>query len=144
MSKLLRPLLQLALTATVAGTALWPSGGAAQGARRDCANATTTPEIAACAADDLAEADAELNATYRRALESIKAANHLNTNQRRGWERALREAQRHWLAFRDKDCGEVIGWEWFGGTGMGTASLACKAAKTRARTDEIKARYAGG
>lgn len=124
------------------GLLAMPTAAAAQ--RIDCDKAATTPEIAACAAEDLKRADDELNAVYRAALASIGKAAHLNTNQRRDWERAFREAQRHWLAFRDKDCGEVIGWEWFQGTGMGTASLACKADKTRARADEIKARYAGG
>ena len=108
----------------------------------DCAKAVATPELAACAAEDLKTADAELHATYKSSLAAIGQVKHLNTNQRRDWERALREAQRHWLAFRDKDCGEVVGWEWFQGTGMATAGLACKAQKTRARIEELKGRYA--
>ena len=61
--------------------------------------------------------------------------------QRKGWKSDLRDAQRLWFAHREKDCGPVVGWEWFGGTGMGAASLACKTAKTEARTSEIVARY---
>jgi uncharacterized protein YecT (DUF1311 family) len=107
----------------------------------DCEKAVTTPEIAWCAEQDLKSADAALNAAYREAIDSIKGASHLNSNQRRDWERALREAQRHWIAFSAKDCGEVMGWEWHGGTGRAAAGLACQAAKTRQRTEELKSRY---
>ena len=118
--------------------------GASAGAQPqpiDCAKAVTTPELAHCAAEDLKTADAALAATLKAAIDKAGAATHLGTNQRRDWQRALREAHRHWLAFRDKDCGEVTGWEWFQGTGMGTASLTCKAAKTRQRTEELRTRY---
>ncbi|HRD78113.1 MAG TPA: lysozyme inhibitor LprI family protein [Hyphomicrobiaceae bacterium] len=107
----------------------------------DCETAKTTPDIAWCAGEELKAADAELNKAYQAALTYIAKADHLNVNQRRDWRRALQEAQRHWLAFRKKDCGEVTGWEWYGGTGMGTASLGCEIAKTKTRTEELKARY---
>lgn len=111
------------------------------GARIDCNDPRTTPEIAWCAGKDFEAADAELNAVYKQALAGIGQASHLGPEQRRDWTRALREAQRHWLAFRDKDCGEVVGWEWYQGTGMGAASLGCKTQKTRTRTEELKERY---
>ena len=107
----------------------------------DCDNAGTNPEMTECQARELVEADAALNASYRQALDEIKKASHLNANQRRDWERAMRESQRNWLSYREKDCGEVTGWEWYQGTGMRVASLLCKVTKTRARTLELAARY---
>ena len=124
---------------------LW-SGGTAQARKTpakaaDCDSAQSNPEMAECHARDLTEADAALNATYKAALDGIKAASHLNANQRRDWDRAMRESQRNWLAYREKDCGEVTGWEWYQGTGMKVASLVCKVVKTKARTLELAARY---
>ncbi len=107
----------------------------------NCETASSTPELAWCTEQQLKAADAELNAVYREAIASIKGAGHLNTNQRRDWERAMREAQRHWIAFTAKDCGEVTGWEWYRGTGQGTATLACRLTKTKQRTQELKSRY---
>jgi len=109
--------------------------------RIDCEKAKTTPEISWCAGEELKAAEAELKKAYEAALASIAKSDHLKIHQRRDWRRALQEAQRHWLAFRKKDCGEVMGWEWYGGTGMGTASLACEIAKVRARIEELNARY---
>ncbi len=124
---------------------LW-SGGMAHAQKppakaADCDSGGSNPEMAECHGRELAEADAALKATYKVALDEIKTASHLNANQRRDWERAMRESQRHWLAYREKDCGEVTGWEWYQGTGMKVASLVCKVVKTRARTLELAARY---
>lgn len=121
-----------------------PSPGASEPSEADCAKAVSTPEIVACAAKELTRADAELNAIYRQAIAHIRSADHLSASQRRQWERALRLAQQNWSAFRDQDCGEPVGWEWFQGTGMGTASLACKIGKTRTRAEELKGRYGSG
>ena len=107
----------------------------------DCTSPSSTPEITYCTGLDLEVADAELNRAYQDVIESIRTAIHLNAAQRRDWERAMGEAQRHWIAFTAKDCGEVTGWEWHQGTGQGAATLACRLVKTRTRTEELKARY---
>ncbi len=65
----------------------------------------------------------------------------LTEDQRRDWWRATQEAQRHWLAFREKDCNEVTAWETYGGTIATTAKLYCRAEKTRARASDLKERY---
>ncbi len=125
------------------GVSVWPV--AAQEARQptpNCENPASTPEIAFCVDLELRAADTELNREFQDAIRKIKGARHLNANQRRDWERALREAQRHWIAFRDKDCGEVTGWEWYQGTGQGAATLGCKVVKTKVRIEDLKARYA--
>lgn len=109
----------------------------------DCAKATSTAETAWCAELDLKKTDAALSEAYKAALAAAEKAAHLQVAQRRDWRRALQEAQRKWLAFREADCGAPVSWEWFQGTGTGAASLACKIAKSEQRTAELKARYAG-
>ena len=74
-------------------------------------------------------------------LASIDKQDHLTKEQRDKWKAALRESQRSWVRFKDLDCGEVIGFEWFGGTGMGLASYGCLNGKTTARVQELKERY---
>ncbi len=107
----------------------------------DCDKAVTTPELNWCSGQELDRADKKLNAAYQKALAQIAQSDGMTKKQREQWAASLREAQRHWIAFRDKDCGEVIGYEWFGGTGMTSASLGCMITKTDTRTQELEARY---
>ncbi len=127
--------------ASVLNLAFGLTVSAAAQPKPDCTAPSSTPEILYCTDVELKTADAELNRAYQDAIAAIKAARHLSPIQRRDWEQALREAQRHWVAFTAKDCGEVTGWEWYQGTGQGTASLACRLLKTKTRTEELKARY---
>lgn len=107
----------------------------------DCAKATSTPELNWCSEQELAVADKKLNQAYAQVLKHIASADAMPKEQRQKWTDAVREAQRRWIAFRDHDCGEVIGYEWFGGTGMTGAMLGCKIEKTTARTKEFQERY---
>ena len=107
----------------------------------DCSKASSTPEIAWCAGEDMKRVDAALKIAFDAALKIASADESKTGAQRKGWKSDLRDTQRLWLAYREKDCGAVIGWEWFGGTGMGAAGLACKVAKTEARTKELIDRY---
>lgn len=108
---------------------------------QDCAEATSNVEMTACAAGVLKKAEAKLAEAVRLALVQIDQSGHLTVHQRRDWKRAMRETQRHWFAYRKKDCGEVSGWEWHGGTGRALAGLTCEIAKVRARFAEIEERY---
>lgn len=109
----------------------------------DCTKASTTPEIALCAAQDYTAADVELNAAYKTMLAEIDAAtagrDEQSRAQRRAWREALTEAQRKWIAFRDADCA-AVGAAWMGGTGMGTAISTCLTEATRARTAALTRR----
>jgi uncharacterized protein YecT (DUF1311 family) len=136
-----RRLALLAAACLLASTAPLIAQPASAPPKIDCDKAKTTPEISWCAGEELKAAEAELKKAYEAALAHIAKSEHLNVHQRRDWRRALQEAQRQWMAFRKKDCGEVTGWEWYGGTGMGTASLACEIAKVRTRIEELNARY---
>lgn len=62
---------------------------------KDCDNGAPMIEINDCASRKFAEADAEMNALYNEKLATTKST----TDKIR-----LRDAQRAWLAFRDKTC----------------------------------------
>ena len=107
----------------------------------DCANATSTYEINACADKDLAKADAALNAAYQKALAKIAASDQEKPYDPKSWEEALRASQRAWVAFRDADCKGLVPMAWAGGTGTSMEVLGCMTAKTDERTKELKERF---
>lgn len=114
---------------------------AQQAPRINCDAPSSNVEITWCAEQDFNAADAKLNDAYAHALHYIDAVDTMPAEQRRQWAAELKEAQRRWIAFRDQDCGEVVGYEWFGGTGMTAAMFACKLQKTETRTQELVDRY---
>lgn len=103
----------------------------------DRREAVSTPEVALCAQRDFEAADARLNTAYRAALAAIDKTD-VPADARADWRRALVEAQRRWIAFRDAEC-TVTGFEWYGGTGRSTAELGCQRALTEARTKQLRA-----
>lgn len=126
----------LALAAAIASTAT------AQQPKIDCRKVEANVELTWCAEQEFQRADRELNRLFPLALASIDRQDHLTKEQRDKWKAALREAQRNWARFKDIDCGEVIGYEWSGGSGMGLASYGCLREKTQARIAELRERYA--
>ncbi|QFU15587.1 lysozyme inhibitor LprI family protein [Microvirga thermotolerans] len=106
-----------------------------------CESESSTYAQSACLDKALKAADGELNAVYKKALELIDKDDMMSAEQHRNWKQALQKAQRAWVAFRDADCGEPVGYEWSQGTGMGPATLACLLQKTRIRTAELRQRY---
>lgn len=115
--------------------------GAAQQSRVDCKDPVSTVEINFCLEKELQRADVELNRAFQGALAFIDTHDEMSAAARSEWRTALRSAQRAWIAFRDADCGEPVGYEWYGGTGMGAATFGCSLEKTRARTKDLKERY---
>jgi len=107
----------------------------------DCSNARNTVEINACAETDYKAADDALNDVYRKVLAHIADSAGEAPYDRASWEKAMREAQRAWVAFRDSDCKGAVPMEWSGGTGTTAAVLGCMTEKTAARTSDLKARY---
>jgi uncharacterized protein YecT (DUF1311 family) len=57
------------------------------------------------------------------------------------WKAELKKAEQTWIAFRDADCGALVGYEWGHGTGMGVATQSCLLEKTQQRTRDLVARY---
>lgn len=60
----------------------------------DCDNAASQMEMDVCASDAFKAADRTLNATYRKLMAELDADGQ-------GY---LRDAQRAWVSFRDKEC----------------------------------------
>ena len=68
------------------------SGASAQAP--DCSNAASQAAMSICAAQALRASDAELNRTYNVVMARLSPDS----------KKALRDAQRAWMAFRDKEC----------------------------------------
>ncbi|WP_299171767.1 lysozyme inhibitor LprI family protein [uncultured Brevundimonas sp.] len=104
----------------------------------DCAKAATTPEINACAAQDLA-AETERMETYlaaarRKALADDQGA---SDNGPASSQRAyLDNGQTAWVAYRDIVCNGVYN-RWSGGTIRTLMALNCSTRMTRERTQVI-------
>lgn len=60
----------------------------------ECANASSQAAMSACAGTALRPADAALNRNYTIVMTRLSPSG----------KKALRDAQRAWLAFRDKEC----------------------------------------
>jgi len=121
------------------------SEAAADGPTVDCNNATSTVEMNVCSERDYQKADAALNAAYQRALARIPAmAADDKPFDAKSWERALRQSQRAWIAFRDAECKDHVPMFWTGGTGTTVAVYGCLIDKTKARTRELVENYEGG
>lgn len=93
-TSLLSASLVVAIFAAAVSLALFLATPASRAASIDCGSAKTQAELAACTAKDAASADAALNAVYK-ALSGRLA--HADLER-------LREAQRAWIPFRDKEC----------------------------------------
>jgi uncharacterized protein YecT (DUF1311 family) len=106
-----------------------------------CAGKTSNVEYKQCLAEFAAKVDRDLNALWPRVLASIDGQTHLKPAQRADWKRKLTVAQRHWVQFKEADCREPVGYEWYGGTGMGGAVSACTAKHIIDRMQDLKARY---
>ncbi len=61
--------------------------------------AVTTGDMKACQTAGLAEADARLNAAYRKAMDALPVDQ----------QEKLRKSERLWITFRDADCGAFYG-----------------------------------
>jgi uncharacterized protein YecT (DUF1311 family) len=97
-------------------------------ADNDCDQSDTSQTgMNRCAAKDADVADAELNQVYRQ----------LGNKSEAHEKELLRDAERAWVAFRDKECAyENIADE--GGSIYPMSVANCLAEKTRARTKELK------
>lgn len=102
----------------------------------DCKKAISTPEIALCADRDYQTADRRLNLAYRAVAASIEKTD-VPPEARVEWHKALVDAQRRWVAFRDAEC-DLTGYEWYGGTGRQAAMTTCMTALTDERTKALR------
>jgi uncharacterized protein YecT (DUF1311 family) len=115
---------------------LWGAGTAAAQSN-DCADAMSQVDLNACAAEDLAWADEDLNAAYagaRAAMRSLDADQSEDTSDA---EDALRAAQRAWIAFRDLACA-AEGYTVAGGSIEPMVVLMCMTRLTETRAEDLR------
>ena len=120
---------------------LTPVAALAQGTT-DCKDPQTQTEMTICAGLDYKAADAELNQAYKAAIRSMKEMDAGLPARLAGAEKALREAQRAWIPYRDKAC-KAHGYMARGGTMESMIVGQCLADLTRKRTQELKDLAAG-
>jgi uncharacterized protein YecT (DUF1311 family) len=93
----------------------------------DCNKAVTQAEMNGCVAQDLNQADAELNQTYVAYRAKLRPAQQ---NQ-------IRDVQLAWLKYRDLSC-RFESSSIAGGSAARMALQTCLAEKTRQRANELK------
>ncbi|CDX19439.1 exported hypothetical protein [Mesorhizobium sp. ORS 3324] len=100
---------------------------AAHAAAADCAAAKTQADLATCTAKDAAAADAALNAVYKALSGRLAAAD----------QQRLRDAQRAWIPFRDKECAFRTQ-PYADGSVYSSLVETCKAELTKARLAQMQ------
>jgi uncharacterized protein YecT (DUF1311 family) len=106
------------------------SGSKGQPAKPDCSHTVIQPELNACAEDDYAATDAQLNYTYKAFIA------HLPDGRSRQKARA---EERVWILRRDKKCGEEVGPNPGIGASMWNMEMAdCLKEVTRLRIKELR------
>ena len=123
----------LRLTAAFALLLTFP----AQAQNWNCDNPQVQQEMNYCSEQEWKEADRRLNAEYRKARAAMQNLDDLFPEDQRGAAVALRDAQRAWIAFRDKAC-EAEGWLFKGGTMEPLIYWSCMSSLTEQRTESLK------
>ena len=103
----------------------------------DCDNAVSQTEMTGCAERDFNEADAALNAQYRKTRAAMRRSDAEYDKDQQGAEAALVTAQRAWIQYRDGHC-DAYGFQAHLGSLEPMLIYACSAELTRARTKELK------
>lgn len=107
-------------------------------AQVDCSKPMAQQDLNACAAENFARADDDLNAVWKQALARAKKFDGAEREARlRGAKKALLAGQRGWLAYRDGQC-DIAGFQMRGGSAEPMLVSGCKATMTRTRTAELK------
>lgn len=102
----------------------------------DCANAMAQVDLNACAYADWEAADAGLNAAYQQAMALLEDWDANLPEDEQGGAKALREAQRAWITFRDKAC-EAEGYAMKGGSAEPLLVYGCMRVLTLERTGHL-------
>lgn len=114
--------------ATVAGSAF--------GQLDPCATVRNTIEINACANQSFKATEAELNAMYKKVLDSLSAPN-LKSEQALEMKRLLVQAQRAWVSYRENDC--KAWWTLHqDGTSRTAEHLGCLESRAKQRIEQLR------
>jgi uncharacterized protein YecT (DUF1311 family) len=106
-----------------------------------CVDASSNVEIGACLAEVGLDVERELLLTLAAAQRNIAGRDFMEPTTLARFAAAFDRAQATWLAWREADCGEVTGFEWWGGSGAGIAARSCRIEATVARVRDLTARY---
>ena len=117
-------------------TALALAGACTAAAALDCANAITTLDMNACAAEDVKAADARLNAVYQRIMKGLSQPNEPGANHA-AMKATLLDAQRLWVRFREADCKAIYTRDEAGSI-RNLSSLGCMKAHAEQRIKELE------
>ncbi|GKX58971.1 lysozyme inhibitor LprI family protein [Leminorella grimontii] len=101
----------------------------------DCNNAMTTPELNACAEKTFNEADKKLNQAYQALMKTLSQPDEDGLPYSKV-KSNLREGQRAWVTFRQKDCDAVFALH-SGGTIRSVMYWGCMTDRTSKRTEEL-------
>ncbi len=102
----------------------------------DCANAMAQQELNQCAYADWEAADAELNAAYKTAIALLAEWDANLQQDEQGGAKALKEAQRAWITFRDQAC-VAEGYAMKGGSAEPLLIYGCMRLLTEERTNHL-------
>ena len=83
-----------------------------------------------CASKQYAALDSELNAQYKAQMAFLTSP---------AKKKALQDAQKKWIAFRDADCAYQVGKREDGGSLWPLAQAQCLTEQTRTRVEQLKA-----
>lgn len=109
----------------------------AQAQEIDCANAMAQSELNQCAYQDWEAADVELNAAYKEAMALLQGWDEGLPAAERGGAKALKEAQRAWITFRDQACA-AEGYAMKGGSAEPLLFYGCMRLLTVERTAHLR------
>ena len=102
----------------------------------NCQNPQTTLEMKTCAGMELETADAKLNENYAEARENMREIDSYLPKELQGAEKALLDAQRAWIKFRDSAC-VAEGFQVRGGTLEPLIVTSCLGRLTGQRADDL-------
>ena len=106
-----------------------------------CEDRSSMVEIKACLAEVERRVEVEMAVVWTAVQQDIATRYFLQNTQRARFAAAADRAQAAWAAFREADCREVTGFEWWGGSGAGAAIRACRIETTAARVRDLIRRY---
>jgi uncharacterized protein YecT (DUF1311 family) len=109
---------------------LWAAPASPQD-QPDCTSPQTQTDMNTCADQDFAKADEELNSVWEDAK-----TNSENDDETGEQSKALQDAQRNWLAYRDSEC-IVEGLAAAGGSMQPMLISSCKAQMTNDRVKQL-------
>lgn len=102
----------------------------------DCASAMAQADLNQCAYQDWEAADADLNAAYRDAMALLADWDAGLPANEQGGARALKDAQRAWITFRDMAC-KAEGYAMKGGSAEPLLVYGCMRLLTEERTAHL-------